>query len=772
MIMKRYLFIAAALAAAGCGPKPTPAPVPVLPGDGDTHVTKPTTTTKAGAPDPWAGRTDLIAPPAAKPPSKLELPAVDEFKLANGLTVLAIKQPRLPVVSMQLAIKAGRMQEPRARLGVAEATADMLVKGTKKRNAAGLAKTIDFIGGTIAADATFEATLVSCSALARSAKTCLELVPEMITQPTFPESELAKVKELMTAGVRQRLDDAGQLAAAHVQNLLWGGEHVRGWIDSEASIQALRREDLVAWHKAWYAPNNSILVVTGDIDPKKLKGDLERAFAPWKKANLPPAPAYKEPGLSGSRIRLVDKPGQTQTHVRIAQFGIRHDDPRFFETLVWNYTLGGGAFSSRLMKVVRVEGGKTYGASSSFDRNIERGSFVAQTFTRNSETVATVKLITDQIAKMAKDGPTQAEVDAAVANIAGGYGLRFQSAADLGAALLGAELHNFGRQYVTDYPLQVGKVTADTAKKAASEILDPRNYVIVLVGDAKDLEPQLQKVGWRYEKVSFADPITKDTAVPDAPAPAGPVDAKAEQAARQLITDALAAKGGKAKIAALKSLRMTASGSTQIQGQKLPVDIERIYVAPDKMYIDATLTMGGQGLRVTVGVDGKSGWQRAPSQTGQLQVVAFQGKDIGQAQFEAWREPELLLLKASDAAAKLTPAKDDTIDGKPHAIIKVTSPFGPEVALAIDKKTKLLGRVMFSEGGMSQTEEFMDYKDVGGIKVAHKRQSTGQGRVTQLQIKKVEWDPKIDPSLFKMPASAPATPPAAPAPAPAPKPTK
>src|SRR4029453_17243608 len=154
-----------------------------------------------------------------------------------------------------------------------------------------------------------------------------------------------------------------------------------GWIDSEQSVAALKRDDLVAWHKAWFVPNNAILVVSGDVDPKKLKLDLERTFSVWKKGAVPPTPQYKEPGLSGSRIRLVDKPGQTQTHIRIGQFGIKHDDPRFFDTLVWNYVLGGGAFSSRLMKVVRVEGGKTYGASSSFDRNLDKGSCVASTLT-------------------------------------------------------------------------------------------------------------------------------------------------------------------------------------------------------------------------------------------------------------------------------------------------------------------------------------------------------------------------------------------------------
>jgi zinc protease len=741
--MKKLVVFVSVLAS--CGPKPPTAQVPVLPGDGTANVAKPTTPTgKSNAPDLWAGRTDLIVPPAAKAPQKLELPAIEELKLANGLQVFVIKSPRLPVVSMQLAIKAGRMQEPRARLGVAEATADMMVKGTKKRDAVGLAKAIDFVGGTITADATYEATLVTCSVLSRHLGTCLQLIPEMITQSTFPDDELQKIKELMIGNVRQRLDDAGTLASAHVLNLLWGNDHVRGWVDSEASINGLRRDDLIAWHKAWYAPNNAMLVVSGNVDAKKLKADLERSFAGWKKATLPPAPSFKEPGLSGTRIRLVDKPGQTQTHIRIAQFGIRHDDPRFFDTLVWNYALGGGAFSSRLVKVVRVEAGKTYGASSSFDRNLDRGSLVASTFTRNSEAVATAKLVLGEIAKMAKDGPAQAEVDAAIANIAGGYGLRFQSAADIGSALIGAELHGFGTQYLTNFPLLVGKVDVESAKRAATEILDPKNYVIVMVGDAKDLEPQLEKAGWRFEKVAFAEPITKEIKEPPPP-----VDAKSVAASRQLLAEALQAKGGKAKLGAIKSLRLIATGTTRIQGQTLPVEIERVFVVPDKMRIDATLA---KQFKVIVGVDGKSGWQQAPTQSGQTQTVDFQGNDVTQAQFEAWREPELLLVKANDPAAKVAPGKDDTIDGKPHAAVRLQSPFGPELTLYIDKKTKLLGRVAFEDNGAVQTEEFSDYKDVGGIKVAHKRASTGQGRVTQLEITKVEWDPKIDAAIFKKPA--------------------
>jgi len=746
----------ALLLVAACGPKPAPLPVPKLPGDGDTNVAKPPSAPAKSADDAWANRTDLITAPAPKKPQKLELPKIEEIKLANGLDVFVIENDRLPLVSMQLAVKAGRVQEPRARLGVSEATADMLVKGTKQRSAVALAKAIDFVGGTISADATFEASLLSCSVVAKDLKTCLDLVPEMVTQPSFPEDELVKVKQSMIGNVRQRLDDAGSLASEHVQNLLWGDNHVRGWINSEASVSALHRDDLVAWHKTWFVPNNAILVVAGAVDAKKLKGDLERAFGGWKRGNLPPSPTYKDPGLSGIRIRLVDKPEQTQTHIRIGQFGIKHTDPRFFDTLVWNHVLGSGNFSSRLMKVVRVNGGKVYGAGSSFDRNLDRGSFVVSTFTRNSEAISTAKLLLGEVAKMAQEGPTQTEIDSAIANIAGSYGMRFQASSDLGAGLIAAELHGFGLEYLQNYPIAVGQVDAASAKRAASEILDTRNYVIVMVGAAKDLEPQLKNEGWRYEKVAYTDPISPEVKEPEAP-----VDAKAVKAARALIDEAIAAKGGKAKLDGLKSIRMTAKGTTTVPGPKgdvaLPVDIERVFVLPDKLRIDSQIHFPKQTMNVIAAVTGNGGWISQPDQNGKQQIADFGPEDIATITFERWREPELILLKAADPKSKLAPAPDETIDGKPQTVVKLGAPIADlDVSLYFDKKTKLLTRMSYTDVDAkkrkhTQTDDFADYRDVSGVKVAYKRKSATEGRLTQLELGKVELDTKVDDSVFAKP---------------------
>jgi predicted Zn-dependent peptidase len=734
---------------AGCGPKSAQAPIPMLPGDGDAHVVKPPPSRPPPAPDPYAGRGDLIEIPTVRPPGPTELPKLEEWKLGNGLQVYAVRSARLPVLAMQLAIRAGRMHEPRARLGVSELTADMLVKGTRNHDAAALAKAIDFVGGTIAADATFEATVLSCSAMARSAGTCFDLVSEMVTQPAFSDAELTALRDSLVGKIQQRGEDPVALAAAHAQNLLWGNDHIRGWVNSAQSMGSIRRDDVVAWHRAWFVPGNAMLVVVGDFDPKRLRGDLERTFGAWRKGPVPPTPSYTEQGLSGTRIRLVDRPGLPQTQIRIAQFGIKHNDPRFFDALVWNIALGGGP-GSRLARAVRGDGSKGYTAGSGFDRNSDRGSFVASSATRNADAVATTKAMINEITKMAKDGPSQEEIGSAIVSITGGYGLRFQAAADFSAALLSAEVHGFGQEYLTNYPVAVGQVTVADVKRAAAEILDPKAYVVVLVGDAKDLEPALRKEGWRYEKLAYTDPVSPPYVAPEVPA-----DAKATAAAHKLIDDALVAKGGKAKLAAIKALKLVATGVSTFSGQAVPVEIARTMALPDKMRIDATLKLPQpQGdTAVSIVAVGTSGWRRVPDGRGGYAVVDIAGPEGVATAFERWREPELILLKAAEADAKLTPLADETIDGKPCAAVKLRSPVpGFDVELYLDKKTKLMTRMIYSEGGSTETDDFSDYRDASGLKVAYKRTTNGVGRSTTLDIKSVDLDPKVEPTLFDKPA--------------------
>jgi len=735
--MKRLVLLCTVVAAS-CGPNAPREVMPTLPGDGVANVAPPPTDAKpVSDQDPWTGRDDLIQAPPLKPAQAVTLPTVERFTLPNGLEVMIVKSDRLPTVAMQLAIRAGRGEEPLARLGVAELTANVLPKGSKKKSALAIAQAIDFVGGSITADASFEATWVSCSTLAKDTKTCLELLPEMITQPSFPQGEIDKAKAAMLADISRRLDDTGALANAELQNLLWGNDHVRGWVTSAAWINQLDRDDLIAWHKTWFVPANAQLAIAGDVDLAKLKKELVRAFGGWKKGPVPARPRYPDPVRRAAVVRLVDKPGLTQTQIRVGQLGLRHDDARFFPTLVWNYALGGGAFSSRLMTVVRSQGGKSYGASTTFDRNLERGSLVATTFTRTEETVATLKLVLDELGKMRDGGPNADEVEAAIANLAGSYALRLAGADDVAAALVTADLHGLSQRYVTDFPLLVANVTTEDAAEAARDLLRPETAAIVLVGDGAKVGPQLEAAGIPFEKVAFTDAIGPQPEVAAPPADAGKI-----AAAQKIIDAALVAKGG-AKLAALKTLKMQATGTLSAQGQKLDVVFKRALVLPDRMRMDIELA---KQFNVSIAVSGNAGWQSGPQ--GIDDLPASQLPALVQQRFI---DPEFILLRAKDAGVTAELIGTDKVDGALCDLVRIVAPGGLEAQLLLDQKTHLLRQTRYMNGGSETRETFDDYRDVKGIQIAHHRVSIGGAEASDLKVDSVELDPAIDAKIFVKP---------------------
>ena len=397
---------------------------------------------------------------------------------------------------------------------------------------------------------------------------------------------------------------------------------------------------------------------------------------------------------------------------------------------------------------LRTGWGRIFFASSAFDRNIERGSFVASTFTRNSEAVATTKLLLGEIAKMHNTGPTDTEVSDAVANIAGAYVLKFQTASDVAAALLGAELHGFGEEYLANYALRVGPVDVAAAKSAAKEILDPQNYVIVLVGDAKDLEPQLKAEGWRYEQVPFNAPIgTRMVAPGSGPALAEvKVSPAAQAAARKFLDEAVVAKGGLARLRSIVSLVITAAGSATQQGQTIPIEMTRTSALPDKMRMDIVIA---NQVHINLAVDGSKGWQQSPQ--GMVEIAPA---ELDAVQGDLWRDPDLVLLRYLEAGAKVVPLPDEKIAGSTHKVIRVSTADGHRsVTLYLDAKTKLLTRMAYVENGINSLDTFSDYRTVSGVKIAHQRTSEGGGRNTSYAITKIELDGTVDASIFAKPAS-------------------
>ena len=738
---------------AGCGSSASMV-APGLPGDGTANLSASPVAAlpvQTRAVDLWEGK-ELITAPMAKAPAALPLPKILHFTLKNGLQVIAVQDSALPVTTLQVAVKVGKRQTQRDKVGIADFTAQAMTRGTKLRNAARIAQEIEAIGGSLQASATYEATLFSCKSLSKDFKTCLTLLPDVLVNPKFPESEIELIRRNMHATVRQRLDDAGQLASAHFQSALWGDSHVRGWIMSDATIDAIGRQDMMDWHKRWMLPNNAVLAVSGNFDASKIRADLERSFGRWRKRAVPKTADVVVPKLQGLRIRLVDKPGQTQSHIRIGHHGLAHGDPNFYAAMAFNYALGGGQFSSRLMKVIRSAEGKAYTASSRFDRNRELGAFVAATFTRSEETVATVKLMLQVMKSMAESGPSDEELASAITNIAGSYATRFETAGDLASALLAADLHDFNDQYVSRYPLNIANVTRDEAAATAARVLDSVNLVLVIAGDAKLVGPQLKAAGWGYELVSFAEPVSNWERKAKADTGAQASDPAAVAAAIKLLDAAVAAKGGAKRLQKVAHFHWVGDAALNLPTGPMKARVEKRYSKPDKLRLD--MEIAGGPVKIATVLHGATGWAQEEGPGGK-NTREFTPSELEALTTQLWRDPELVLLRHTEAGAQVKAAGTRRIEGAEVVAVSVASAAGArEVTLLLDAKSKLLLGMDYVDQGVKTSERYSDYKTVGGLQVAHTRSSKGAQVDMSVTIKSFTLNKAVPAALFLRPAAA------------------
>jgi zinc protease len=463
----------------------------------------------------WKDRSDLMKAPAPPAPAALALPKIERWTLKNGLQVVVVPRKDLPVVSFGVAIKAGGYDEDRATsLGVSDFTAAMLRKGTagkKKRTADDISRAIDFVGGALDAQAGLESTSASCSVLAKDAALCVELLSDILMHPTFPDSEMGEERDQMLAALASRFDNPYELAEEHFANQLYGEKNPHGWVLEPEDVQKITRDALVAFWKAFYRPNNALLAVAGDVDPARLRGELEKAFGPWQRADVPSRPVFKMAALKETRVLVVDKPDLTQTTILLGHRGLRHADPMWFAATLMNYVLGGSDFSSRLMTDVRAKRGLTYGISSSYGASLYDGAFLVSMSTKNENVWQALVATVNQIRKMRNEGPTPEELAKGKGYYAGSYPFELQTAAGVASAIVAAELHGLGLDYVEKFALHMAAVDQAQAKEAAGTLLDPDNVLVVVVGKGDAIEPQIAHAGLRYERINFKEPISRAT---------------------------------------------------------------------------------------------------------------------------------------------------------------------------------------------------------------------------------------------------------------------
>jgi len=437
---------------------------------------------------------DRSTPPGTGAAPDFSVPAIQKFTLPNGLPVYLMEKHQVPLVQVNLLVRAGSAMDPGGKSGLASMTAAMMMEGAGKRDALALADDIDYLGAQITSTSGQHSMAVRLHTPVERLDPALALFADIVLKPTFPAAELARRKTERLTALLQWRDEARTLASITLNRTLYGEKHPYGIpsIGSEQTLRTLMREDCAQFHATWFRPNYAALIVVGDVTLKEIRQKLSAGFGSWKagKGAAPTLSSIKQ--VTGREIVLVDKPGAPQTEIRIGRIGVPRATPDYYALVVMNTVLG-GAFSSRLNINLREEHGYTYGASSAFDFRLLRGPFLAASAV---QTAVTEKALVEFMKELRgiRESVSEEEVARARNYVALAYPSDFQTVAQIAGQIEEMVFYQLPDSYFNDYVRNILSVTKENVLRVARETIDPDNLVVVLVGDRKVLEQPVKSL--------------------------------------------------------------------------------------------------------------------------------------------------------------------------------------------------------------------------------------------------------------------------------------
>ncbi len=446
--------------------------------------------TKKPEPDP--------APAASFPDYKTET-------LSNGLKVFVIEDDRKPTVTFRLIVRSGSIFD--GKTGTADFVAGLLNRGTEKRSAAAFALETDSIGVGIEAGAAPDSISVSATGLTKYTAQILDLFSDAIFHAAFPAEQFAKLQRQTLSALEEEKQQPAKLAGKLMDKVIFG-DHPYGANLTPAAVQALTRDDLAAFHREHFVPNNATLAIVGDVKAADILAEVKRVFGDWKPGDPKKIKMAAPPELKGLTIHLLDRPGSVQSNIIIAHPGPSRGSPDTPELNVLNATLGGG-FSGRLFQNLREKHGWTYGAYSAFNLLKYGGNFQASAETRNEVTAPAIIETLKEISRLQDEVAPDAEVALQRQYNVGNYLLSLENSARTAQRVQDIDLYGLPADFYKTYARRMSEVTPAQMQALAKKYFSTTDLAIIVVGEAKEVQPALEKLGKVIVYDQDLKPVTK-----------------------------------------------------------------------------------------------------------------------------------------------------------------------------------------------------------------------------------------------------------------------
>ncbi len=656
----------------------------------------------------------------------IQIPHVDTSTLPNGMKLYLLEDHELPIVNGSALVRTGNLFDPAAKIGLADMTGSVLRSGgTKTKTGDQLDEELENIAASIESSIGETNGAVRFSTLKENTDQVLALFKDVLVNPEFRQDKVDLEKTQLRSSISRRNDDPHGILQREFADVIYGRNTPYGWQMEYATLDAITRDDLIAFYKRYYFPANIMLSIRGDFSTPEMKAKIEKLFADWTVQQppvekFPPVERKPAPG-----IYTAAKEDVTQTFFSVGHLGGELRDKDYPALEVMADILGGG-FQSRLIKKVRTELGYVYDISAGWGANYDHpGLFEISGSTKGMTTEQTIKAVNGEIDRIRTSEVSDDELKAAKDSAINGFVFAFDTRAKTLGRLLTYEYYGYPKDFITQYQKALAAVTKADVLRVAKEHLKPAELTVVAVGRPDDLK-SLAGLGVPMHAIDLTIPEPKQAEAHS--------DAASMQQGKDLLAKAQQAVGGADKLEAIKDLTIVGDYQADATGGGIKAKQTSLWLAPAGFRQESVLPFG----RVVATYDGKYGWLMQGSNRSPLV-----GAPLKQLQGEVFRMYPSLLLSDRD--------KDRTVNSIDPRTVEISDQQGNRVRLHLSDSgvpESLSYSMAPVQGAPAEVvNTFGEMKEVNGVRMPFRISITQGGKKAAeitIQEYKVNQGLKLD----------------------------
>jgi zinc protease len=660
----------------------------------------------------------------------------------NGLVIFLQEDHELPLIDGVVRIRGGSRSEPANKIGLVDLYGEVWrTGGTKTQTGDQLDDFLEIRAAKVETDGLADSTTISWSCLKGDFADVFKVVASLLREPEFRADKLDLAQKEVFDSISRRNDEPGEIASRESTMLAYGSKNPYARIAEYATVAAVTREDLLAWHHRYVQPNNMIVGVVGDFDSTKMEATLREAFGAW-----PAGPAAEkleikfEPAKPG--YYLVSKEDVNQSSIRMVELGTNRKNPDYYAIQVFNEAFGGG-FSSRLFRNIRTLKGLAYGVGGGIGTAFDHPGIVRLSVgTKSASTVESIQAIYDEIDNLAKNPLSAAEIQQAKDSILNSFVFNFDSPDKVLRERMAYEFYDYPPTFLEQFRAGVEKVTPEDVARVAPKYLHKDQLAVLVVGNPAEFGKPLTSLG-AVSNVDIAIPPPKSA---EAEVPAKPAGSNPEGLA--MAAKVVAAMGGEARLNSVKSIRVDSNMTDP--GGGAPTPFQATIVFPDRLRANIQTP---QGTLVLV-VSPEAGFMAAEGMGARDLAAAQKNETMEQIK----RDPVYLGQHLHDPAFIFAAAGSEKIGDIDTALVDVSGP-GVTIRWYVDPQSGRILRETYQ--AMGQAGPFLGETDLesweahDGLTLPRIHRNKQNGKDSSVaENTAIQLNPAVDLKLFQKPTAA------------------